>query len=566
MNSNQFIWSDRFKIGVDIIDREHRKLFSIMNKLLAYNEEDEKQKWAYQEGIKYFKEHAMKHFAEEEVYMASIGYLGYETHRRIHDNFRKITLPEVERELQQSDYSPDAIRHFLGVCAGWLIGHTLTEDRAIAGKASSKWEGILPEDQQASMKKIIIQLLQDMFHLNARVISENYGGEEFGKGIYYRLVCGTKNNERSEIYLVFEEKLLTTTLSEVMGIQSNKLDALMMNVMRYTAQQFVKRIQMQFPSAEMSEVKEENLLTYTLFEKAFDRNSPQCSLLFDTGEGYFAYCVMAPHLLKETVGPVIREENAMSEIKKYLEEQVDNNKKRILVVDDSIVMQKAMKDLLDKDYQVVLANSGAAAIRSMTLDQPDLVLLDYEMPVCDGRQVLEMIRAEEGLADTPVVFLTSRVDKESIQNVKSLKPAGYLPKSMDPAKIKENIDSFFRKKSILIVDDSIVMQKAMKDLLEKDYRIALANSGAAAIRSMTLDRPDLVLLDYEMPVCDGRQVLEMIRAEKELADTPVIFLTSRYDKESVQNVLALKPAGYLPKSMAQEEIKKNIDGFFKNNR
>ena len=90
MNSNQFIWSDRFKIGVDIIDREHRKLFSIMNKLLAYNEEDEKQKWAYQEGIKYFKEHAMKHFAEEEVYMASIGYLGYETHRRIHDNFRKL--------------------------------------------------------------------------------------------------------------------------------------------------------------------------------------------------------------------------------------------------------------------------------------------------------------------------------------------------------------------------------------------------------------------------------------------------------------------------------------------
>ena len=71
MNSNQFIWSDRFKIGVDIIDREHRKLFSIMNKLLAYNEEDEKQKWAYQEGIKYFKEHAMKHFAEEEFYWLS---------------------------------------------------------------------------------------------------------------------------------------------------------------------------------------------------------------------------------------------------------------------------------------------------------------------------------------------------------------------------------------------------------------------------------------------------------------------------------------------------------------
>lgn len=113
-----------------------------------------------------------------------------------------------------------------------------------------------------------------------------------------------------------------------------------------------------------------------------------------------------------------------------------------------------------------------------------------------------------------------------------------------------------------MVDDSLVMQQAMKELLGKDYAVALAKSGVAAIRSMTLDKPDLVLLDYEMPVCDGKQVLEMIRAEEELADTPVIFLTSRTDRESVRKVVDLKPAGYLPKSLKSEEIKQNIKAYF----
>ena len=118
MDNNQFKWQERFNIGVDIIDKEHKKLFNIMNKLITYSKDKEKSQWVCQEGIKYFKEHAMKHFAEEEVYMASISYQGFEMHRRLHDNFRKKTIPEMERELEATNYSEDAVEHFLAVCAG----------------------------------------------------------------------------------------------------------------------------------------------------------------------------------------------------------------------------------------------------------------------------------------------------------------------------------------------------------------------------------------------------------------------------------------------------------------
>ncbi len=91
----------------------------------------------------------------------------------------------------------------------------------------------------------------------------------------------------------------------------------------------------------------------------------------------------------------------------------------------------------------------------------------------------------------------------------------------------------------------------------------MAHSGLAAIRTIVLNRPDLILLDYEMPVCDGKQVLEMIRSDKDIADIPVIFLTGKVDKQSIKNVLALKPAGYLSKTLNPLDIKKNIDEYFK---
>ena len=110
-----------------------------------------------------------------------------------------------------------------------------------------------------------------------------------------------------------------------------------------------------------------------------------------------------------------------------------------------MTMRYGMKKLLDEDYDVSMVDSGVAAIRAITLNQPDLVLLDYEMPVCDGRQTLEMLRSLPEFSGVPVVFLTGRSDPASVRNVMSLKPAGYLLKNLKPADIKKKIDAFFVK-------------------------------------------------------------------------------------------------------------------------
>ena len=106
---NQLLWKDEYSIGVDIIDKEHQRLFKIINKLFRFSGEKGKSQWACQEGIKFFKDHAVKHFAEEEEYMASINYEGLETHKRLHQEFREKTLPTLEKELEQTDYSENSV-------------------------------------------------------------------------------------------------------------------------------------------------------------------------------------------------------------------------------------------------------------------------------------------------------------------------------------------------------------------------------------------------------------------------------------------------------------------------
>lgn len=158
-------------------------------------------------------------------------------------------------------------------------------------------------------------------------------------------------------------------------------------------------------------------------------------------------CDIVPRqLIKKNFYRPINMKDAVSVIDKYLKEDESHLKKKILVVDDSGAMLRSVKGWLEDKYQVILANSGAMAIKYLAMNRPDLILLDYEMPICDGRQVLEMIRAESDFSDIPVIFLTGVNDRESVMKVTALKPEGYLLKSMEPEQIIKAIDDFFEKK------------------------------------------------------------------------------------------------------------------------
>ncbi len=123
-------------------------------------------------------------------------------------------------------------------------------------------------------------------------------------------------------------------------------------------------------------------------------------------------------------------------------------------------------------------------------------------------------------------------------------------------------DDLAKRKSILLVDDDSTFLKMVKDWLSTKYRVTIVTSGIQALMYIADNTPDLILLDYEMPVTSGPQVLEMIRSESKVDSIPVIFLTGKDDQESVMKVLALKPDGYLLKNMERGRLLAAVDDFF----
>ena len=291
--SNEIKWNDRFCIGVDTIDKAHERLFSIVGKLISLNEDEHKQQHACREGVKYFKSYAMKHFAEEETYMKSINYSGYAIHKSLHDNLRDETLPALEVELEEQDYSKESVRHFVGICLGWLNAHIMIEDYAITGKRSGKWIEQPAEDETDALIKTFLHSLETMCHSKAQIVSEHYDGDDFssGKTLCYRLTYISKDKDSLHFYFAYEESLVLKTLSAILGQDFTRIDQTAISAMKILSEQFVITLKEHFMVGKKYYLEKNDYMTFDQFVRTFDKTYPPYSLLFSTeGKGYCAFC------------------------------------------------------------------------------------------------------------------------------------------------------------------------------------------------------------------------------------------------------------------------------------
>ncbi len=129
-------------------------------------------------------------------------------------------------------------------------------------------------------------------------------------------------------------------------------------------------------------------------------------------------------------------------------------------------------------------------------------------------------------------------------------------------KIMEDEVQLQRRQTILIVDDDVSYMSMIMDWLKDSYRVTMANSGMEALTWLAKNKADLILLDYEMPITTGPQVLEMLRSDPDTEKIPVMFLTGKGDKDSVMKVLSLKPTGYLLKTVGKQELRDTLAKHF----
>lgn len=289
-------WKEEYNIGVEIVDKAHKQLFSIIRRIKNFLEDgdDKRRRFACEEGIKFFKSYAVKHFAQEEGYMLSIGYDRYEGHHVIHEIMKNQTLPVLEAELEESDYSDEVMEHFLGVCIGWLITHIMIEDQAIAGKVKKKKWDLESKSEISVIQEILSAAIQQTFGIESTLLDEHCKEWDFTDALYYEQQYAGANDEKLNIVVAMEEQFVLATTGHMMGMDFSEVDQIVIFAEKQIISGFIHEIMDVIDSKKQYRFVSDQMRDGEIPAKEYGERSFQYSLVFSTACGRYIFCLDRP--------------------------------------------------------------------------------------------------------------------------------------------------------------------------------------------------------------------------------------------------------------------------------
>ncbi len=236
---------------------------------------------------------------------------------------------------------------------------------------------------------------------------------------------------------------------------------------------------------------------------------------------------------------------------------------------ESYLIRALRKKLDEADVNMNFAPMDVDHINRLW-EKISLVTFYLDTDTYQKPEVFQFVNDKLMETDKMVLLIGEKNDIDAARKfLSSSVVAGQFLRPLDTEKFIEavrlNLDRAYEireKNSILIVDDDPTYMGLIREWLKDKYKVSMANSGLQAIKWLGKNHADLILLDYEMPVTTGPQVLEMLRSDEETKKIPVIFLTGKSDKSSVMQVLSLKPEGYLLKKIEKAELLSELEKFF----
>ncbi len=270
-----------------------------------------------------------------------------------------------------------------------------------------------------------------------------------------------------------------------------------------------------------------------------------------------------------------------------------------LVVDDFDTMRRVTVNqlrLLGAE-KIVSARNGLEAMRILKHQHVDMVLSDWNMPVMNGLELLQAMRADADLAHLPFVMVTAEAERSRVEQAIAAGISGLLLKPYSPAHLMERIKISFSarprapvafnadpsakrrlmgklgvsarqasatKPSILVVDDTPDNLTLLSELLKDEYKVQVCTSGAKALEICFGDTPpDLVLLDIMMPEMDGFEVARQMSEHPNAQYIPVIFVTAMEGVDARIKGLNLGAVDYIAKPVNPDLLKPRVRNFMR---
>ncbi|HEX5050312.1 MAG TPA: response regulator [Planctomycetota bacterium] len=261
---------------------------------------------------------------------------------------------------------------------------------------------------------------------------------------------------------------------------------------------------------------------------------------------------------------------------------------RILIVDDNAINRRVLFEQLTKlDACCALASSGPEAL--LTIESAhrsgrpfQLVILDFQMPDMDGGILAAEIHSRAEHQHLPLVMLSSVQDPLEPEMIVGIGIARIMVKPVRERHLIATICHVVGRElridphastraassrpagetepaawTVLLVEDNPINRLVARRMLEKiGCEVVLANNGSEAVHAASTGQFDLILMDVQMPVMDGYQATEVIRARESASGrrTPIVALTANAMERDAQLCLSAGMDDHVPKPVRTEEL------------
>jgi len=222
----------------------------------------------------------------------------------------------------------------------------------------------------------------------------------------------------------------------------------------------------------------------------------------------------------------------------------EESKKRqtVLVVENGLASADQLPRLLrERDCEVSVWKPGSDPLELAASLTPDVIFLDVLLPGLDGWDLLLRIKSDQILGIIPVVVV-SALDERI--RATAMGAADYMVRPITSEQLQATLKKIFagrehkaqayarvlpdlRGKQVLVVDDNDLALNTMMDFLSAQGCLAIpARNGTEAVELAHECRPDVILMDIQMPGMDGIESIRRIRANEDHEYTPIIAVTA----------------------------------------
>ena len=254
---------------------------------------------------------------------------------------------------------------------------------------------------------------------------------------------------------------------------------------------------------------------------------------------------------------------------RFMDTQTEIGKVVILSAQDSFLAKSLVTKLESTGIKAVFSRADIKEIEPHTEDMEMVILFMTEEL---GEKTDTLVYLKDKLQDKErgLILIGDEPEYDVVKkSIPETSVTEWFKRPLDIDKLIKRVAKYLeentgekRKKSVLIVDDDITYMRTVYEWLKDDYHVGMASNGVQAISYLAKNKADLVLLDYEMPIANGPQVLSMLKNDSETGQIPVMFLTGHGDRESVLSVVGLSPVDYLLKTIDKPTLLNKLHDFF----